>query len=114
MLLDASITARFDVANASCGAGLSLKTGRPSTVMLMDCTVSVAKLSLKSTSIVPVNATGVGNGKLLKLPDRLKVSPTSSLAAGAAIRASAARTVADANLLVPQREQRLPTNQGIR
>ena len=29
MLLDASITAKFDVANASCGAGLSLKTGAP-------------------------------------------------------------------------------------
>jgi hypothetical protein len=100
MLLDASITATFDVANTSCGAGLWLKTGRPLTVIFMDFTVSVAKLLLKSTLIVPVNATGEGNGKLLKLPDSAKVSITSAFAAEAAIRASAAKTVADADLLV--------------
>ncbi len=49
-----------------------------------------------------------GQRKLLKLPDRLKVSTTSALAAGAAIRASAARTVADANLLVPKENNVCP------
>src|ERR1700733_4803490 len=62
--------------------------------MLMDFNVGLVGL-VKSTLIVPVNPSS-GNWKL---PDTSNVQ-TSALAAGAAIRASAARTVADANLLV--------------
>jgi hypothetical protein len=67
--------------------------------MLIDVNVSLAKSLLKSNLTVPVNGTR-GPKTLLKLPDRLNVSTTPALAAGAAIMASAAKTAADVNLFV--------------
>lgn len=98
LLLDAPMTACLAHV-AKFSDGLVVKTGRPWTVMVMDFSVSVAKSLLKSKPIVPVNAVGEPK-KLLRLPDRLKVSTTSALAPEDATRGSAAKTAADASALV--------------
>src|ERR1700749_1655308 len=73
----------------------------------MDVAVYLLKSSLKSKWIVPVNGTGEPK-RLPKLPDRLNVSITSALAAGATNRASVARAAVDANLFVHEKNNCCP------
>src|ERR1700722_7905921 len=104
-LLDASIIPTDGLTDRDT---LWLKTvGRPWTLIVMDFSVSVAKLLLNSKLTVPVNETK-GPEMLPKLPDRWNVSTTLAFAPGAAIRASAATALVDASRLAHEGSELCP------